>query len=232
MYKTDTMQQVQGRRILHDVSLELTYRCNLDCFFCYNDREKKGIPLSLAQYGSLLRDLARMQTLHLMLTGGEPMVHPHFFEIGALARDLGFVTRVRTNGHNLTPRQARRVKLEVDPFKVEVSLHGATPIVHDRQTRVDGSFSRLVRNIVAARDAGLRCQLVSTPTAWNEHQIEDMYALSDSLGIPLRFQGPVAPRDNGDTVIFKQMPGKFSGRHAVFQMASDVGEDIKGAPGF
>jgi hypothetical protein len=41
---------------------------------------------------------------------------------------------------------------------------------------------------------------VATPTAWHEHQIEDMVALCDDLDLPLRFQGPVAPRDNGDTV--------------------------------
>ena len=41
--------------------------------------------------------------------------------------------------------------------------------------------------------------VVNTPTAWNEHEIEGMFALCDSLGVPLRFQGPVAPRDDGDT---------------------------------
>jgi MoaA/NifB/PqqE/SkfB family radical SAM enzyme len=81
---------------------------------------------------------------------------------------------------------------------VEVSLHGATAEVHDRQTRARGSFERLIRNLRLAREAGLRCAMVATPTAWNEHQIEAMIALGDELGAPLRFQGPVAPRDNGD----------------------------------
>ena len=42
---------------------------NFDCFFCYNDREKAGQLLSVQQYSVLLEDLARMQTLFLMLTG-------------------------------------------------------------------------------------------------------------------------------------------------------------------
>jgi MoaA/NifB/PqqE/SkfB family radical SAM enzyme len=140
-----------------------------------------------------------MQTLFLMLTGGEPMVHPHFFEIGRMSRELGFVVRVRTNGHTLHRRNIERLLQEVDPYAVDVSLHGATADVHDRQTRARGSFERLVRNLRNARAAGLRCSMVSTPTAWNEHQIDEMFALADDLGIPLRFQGPVAPRDNGDT---------------------------------
>ena len=199
MYLADTLRKVREQRILHDVTLELTYRCNLDCFYCYNDRDKPGTYLSIEQYKTLLDDLAEMQTLFLMLTGGEPMMHPGFFEIGNHARKLGFVTRIRTNGHSLNKRLAKRLKEEVDPYIVEVSLHGATAEVHDRQTRVEGSFERLVKNIKTAREVGLRCNVVSTPTAWNEHQIKEMFSLCDSLNVPLRFQGPVAPRDNGDT---------------------------------
>ena len=199
MYRTEILRRVSEQRLLHDVTLELTYRCNLDCFYCYNDRGKKGKALSLDQYRDLLHDLARMQTLYLMLTGGEPMIHPHFFEIGRTAKDLGFVVRVRTNGHNLFSRACERLRDEVDPYLVEVSLHGATAEVHDRQTRVRGSFDRLIANIAIAKRVGLQVKVVTTPTAWNEHQIEDMFALCDSLDVPLRFQGPVAPRDNGDT---------------------------------
>ncbi len=198
MYLTDTLRKVREQRILHDVTLELTYGCNLDCFFCYNDQKKTGRELSLDQYRALLIDLAEMQTLFLMLTGGEPMVHPQFFEIGRIARDLGFVIHIRTNGHSLNKRQISRLITEVDPYIVEVSLHGATAEVHNKQTRVAGSFQRLLNNLKTARKAGLRCNAVSTPTAWNEHQIEEMFTLCDSLSIPLRFQGPVAPRDNGD----------------------------------
>lgn len=193
---------------MHDVTVELTYACNLDCFYCYNDRAKQGTPLSLAQYRSLFEDLARLQTLFVMLTGGEPMVHPHFFEIGAMTKELGFVVRIRTNGHTLHRRNVERLKREVDPYAVEVTLHGATAEVHDRQTRVSGSFARLIRNLRGAREAGLRCSMVVTPTAWNERQVEAMMVLGDEIDVPLRFQGPVAPRDNGDLEPLSLQPSR------------------------
>ena len=90
MYKDRILRRVRERRLLHSVSLELTFQCNLHCYYCYNDRLKTGNMLSLDQYRVLLRDLAEMQTLFLMLTGGEPMLHPDFFEIGKLAQELGF----------------------------------------------------------------------------------------------------------------------------------------------
>ena len=198
MYQTTILRRVRQQHLLHSVSLELTYQCNLNCFYCYNDQQKSGRQLTLEEYRVLLHDLAEMQTLFLMLTGGEPLLHPHFFEIGRMARDLGFVVRIRTNGHNLDKVTAQRMKEEVEPYLVEVSLHGATAKVHDRQTQVTGSFARLIQNISTAQELGIRCAFVTTPTAWNEHQIEAMFALSDSLDIPLQFQGPVGPRDNGD----------------------------------
>lgn len=198
MYRNTILKKVRAGRLLHDVTLELTYDCNLDCFYCYNNRDKQGTPLSLEQYRILIEDLARMQTLFVMLTGGEPMIHPHFFEIGRMCRELGFVVRVRTNGSTLSPRNVKRLMDEVDPYVVEVTLHGASAEVHDRQTRVPGSFDRLIRHLRHARWAGLRCSMVATPTLWNQHQIEAMMALGDELDAPLRFQGPVGPRDNGD----------------------------------
>ncbi|MFT6155982.1 MAG: MoaA/NifB/PqqE/SkfB family radical SAM enzyme [Neolewinella sp.] len=237
MNKNNVAVAMRQQRILTDVTLELTYACNLDCFFCYNDRDKPGKPLSLAQYETLLRDLAGMQTMFLMLTGGEPMIHPHFFEIGRLTKELGFVVRVRTNGHSLTRAMARRVRDEVMPYEVEVSLHGATAEIHDQQTRVAGSFDRLVKNIASATDEGLRISVVSTPTSWNEHQIEAMFVLCDKLSVPLRFQGPVAPRDNGDTEPLTIQPTEsawdkvtrlVTERKQRQQLQADQGEPVQG----
>lgn len=183
---------------LFSVLVELTYRCNLDCFFCYNDLALRGRPLSFAQYDAMLGDLAAMGVMNVTLTGGEPLAHPDFFRIGARARELGFVVRVKSNGHALRGELARRLRDEVDPFVVEVSLHGATAETHDRQTRVPGSFAALLSNLREILDLGMRVKVNSTLTAWNEHETAEMYALCDALNVPLRFDLQVSPRDDGD----------------------------------
>lgn len=183
---------------LLSVLVELTYRCDLDCTFCYNDVAKKGKPLSLAQYESLFDDLAAMNVLTVILSGGEPLTHPQFFEIGKAARDRGFVVRIKSNGHALNGELARRVKEELDPFLIEVSLHGATAATHDRQTQVPGSFERLVANIRAMKALGLRVKANSALTRWNENELAAMFELTSELGIPLQIDPEVKPRDNGD----------------------------------
>jgi MoaA/NifB/PqqE/SkfB family radical SAM enzyme len=183
---------------LFSALVELTYRCNLDCYFCYNDLNLKGQPLSRDQYFEFFEGLRDLGTLNLILSGGEPLAHPDFFALGAYAAELGFVTRIKSNGHALHGEVARRVKAEVDPFIVELSLHGATAATHDRQTRVPGSFDRLVANIREAKACGLRLKINSTLTGWNEHELEDMIALAERLEVPLQVDPEVSPRDDGD----------------------------------
>ena len=198
MKLVDLAIRSREENVLFSVLVELTYACNLDCFFCYNDRAIEGKPLSTEQYFQFMEDLRDMQVLNLAFSGGEPLAHPDFFKIGAKARELGFVVRIKSNGHALTQRLASRLKREVDPFGIDISLHGATAETHDRQTQIPGSFERLAKNFQVLRDLGLRFRLNATLTAWNEHEIENMFDIAEYWNVPLNLSSAVTPRDNGD----------------------------------
>lgn len=202
------LRKTWEENLLFSALVELTYRCNLDCFFCYNDLGLAGRPLSREQYLAFFADLAEMGVLNLTLSGGEPLAHPDFLTLGRRARELGFVVRVKSNGHALRGELARRVKEEVDPFLVEVSLHGATPETHDRQTRVPGSFARLLQNLEEMRALGLRVKVNSTLTAWNEGEIEAMFDLVESLGLAFQVDPEVTPRDDGSREPLSVAPTK------------------------
>jgi len=194
----DLLARMLKEHVLFSVLLELTYHCNLNCFFCYNDEHLDGQPLVSEDYSRLLAELARMQVVQIILSGGEPLTSPAFWPAGRQARELGFITRVKTNAHALSGAVARRLKAEIDPFLVEISLHGAGAETHDRQTRSSGSFERLMENVPAIVEAGLRIRLHAILTRWNEHEIEAMFALADELGVALAVDPVLTPRDDGD----------------------------------
>jgi len=200
--------RAREENILSSVLLELTYGCNLDCTFCYNDLNLRGRRVSLEQYRSLLDELAIMNVMSLTLSGGEPLLYKHFWEVGAHAREKGFVIKVKSNGVPLNRRNAQRLKAEVDPFIVEMSLHGARPQSHDRLTQVDGSFERLLRNIDILQSLNLRLKLNAALTCWNEGEVAEMFALADRMGVPLQFDPEITPRDDGDLSPLEIAPGK------------------------
>jgi MoaA/NifB/PqqE/SkfB family radical SAM enzyme len=225
----DVVARAWRDNVLFATLLELTYRCNLDCFFCYNDLSAKGRALRLDDYVRILDELAELQVLDVTLSGGEPLAHPEFFQIGAAAKERGFVVRVKSNGHALRGEVARRLRDEVDPFIVEVSLHGACAATHDRQTRVPGSFDRLLSNLAEMKSLGLRVKINSTLTLWNETEVEQMFAIADSLGMLLRFDPAVTPRDDGDEEPLNVAPTPEGVRglfRAQFERSRALGETM------
>lgn len=194
----DHIAKTWDRGILSSVLLELGFRCNLDCVICYNDRAAPGVALTRDHYLRLLEDLAAIQVLTITLSGGEPLLHPDFWVIGQRARALGFVVRIKSNGLALGEAVVRRLRAEIDPFIVELSLHGATPATHDRQTQVPGSLARLLDNVRTLQAAGQRLKFNCPLTAWNETEMPDMFALAASLGVTLSVDTRLTPRDDGD----------------------------------
>jgi MoaA/NifB/PqqE/SkfB family radical SAM enzyme len=194
---TDLLTKMLNENFLFSALLELTYRCNLNCCFCYNDRMRTGTPLSIDEYVKLFHDLRDLGTLELTFSGGEPLLHPCFFELGREARQLGFALRVKTNGIGLQEAVAQRLLNEVDPFVIEISLHGAHPATYERQTRVSGSFGRLMDNLQTLRRLGMRMQLNATLTAWNETELEEMIKLAEDMGMRIQIDSRVTPRDDG-----------------------------------
>jgi len=195
---SDIIKRSWNDNILFSALIELTYRCNLDCFFCYNDTSLQGTSLTREQYFKLFEELRELGAMNLILSGGEPLAHPDFFELGKKARQLGFVVRIKSNGHALRERLAHRIKEEIDPFIIEISLHGACTETHDRQTRVAGSFEMLIQNLQILKELDLRFRLNSTLTTWNAEEVEAMYVIAERFGVNLQIDTTVTLRDNGD----------------------------------
>ncbi|MCK6439487.1 MAG: radical SAM protein, partial [Planctomycetes bacterium] len=80
-----------------NVQLQITDLCNLRCEHCYNSTEHKHKELSFEEIDNLLGQLKKAGALYLCLTGGEPTLHPRFFDIARAVRNHGLVLEVITN---------------------------------------------------------------------------------------------------------------------------------------
>ncbi len=220
----EKMRQTWEQNILFSVLLELTYSCNLDCVFCYNYKALPGKTLSREQYLALFRELRKMGVLNLIFSGGEPLAHKDFFFLGRQARDMGFVIRIKSNGHALHSVTAKRLKEELDPFIIEISIHGACAETHDRQTRVQGSFDQLIRNLHALKALKLRFQLNSVLTCWNESELAAMYRLAKEFEAPLKFDSQITPKDNGDLSPLELAPSEQGLRNLLHMQLQSTRE--------
>ena len=92
-------------RVTPWMGLEITGRCNYNCRHCFNATDNRHLlnELSLPQVEALLDDAARAGVNAVLVTGGEPLLHPDFKAIVAAVYERGmFVHELNTNGRFLT----------------------------------------------------------------------------------------------------------------------------------
>ncbi len=88
------------------VAWQLTNECNLACLHCIEESGPGKAfrdELSREQIFAILDQLAAKDVPYLSLSGGEPMLHPLFFEMVEYICAGGTQLKVETNGHHRTP---------------------------------------------------------------------------------------------------------------------------------
>ena len=141
-----------------EVSMQLTYRCNLRCDHCYQwneqgffhdySAERQRTDLDVGIIEKVLRDTAGTQS-KLFLWGGEPLMHRRFDEVAALLARYPRTITMCTNGLLLERNLPHLLPLGKD-LNLLVSLDG---IGADHEAlRGRGTFERTVRNIATMLD--------------------------------------------------------------------------------
>jgi MoaA/NifB/PqqE/SkfB family radical SAM enzyme len=86
----------------------VTRRCNLTCGYC-NEYDDFSKPVPTDVLKARIDHLAKLGTLVVTLTGGEPLLHPHLDELVAYAVSRGMVCTMISNGYAFTQRWIDRL---------------------------------------------------------------------------------------------------------------------------
>jgi MoaA/NifB/PqqE/SkfB family radical SAM enzyme len=148
----------------------LTYRCNASCAFC-DIWEKPSPYVGLAQVQENLRDLKRLGVKVIDFTGGEPLLHRQVADFLGLAKEMGFITTLTTNGL-LYPKQAEKLKGKID--MLHFSLDSPLAEEHNRMRGV-ACFDFVMESIQIAKSIGERPDVLFTVFEHNIDQIEAMW---------------------------------------------------------
>jgi radical SAM protein with 4Fe4S-binding SPASM domain len=175
-----TRPQVLGAPFL--VVWNLTNMCNLRCKHCY---QNAGVldprELSLEEKIRLVDELDEAGVVSVALSGGEPLIHPHFFPVVEEIVHRGMAPAVATNGTVLTKKLARRLKkAELD--YLEISLDSVHPKVHDEFRGVPGAWNCTVEGIRNSVEAGIYTAVATTFTRMNVAEASEMIDFVASLG--------------------------------------------------
>jgi len=184
------------RLVPYGVSLEVTAACNIDCVHCYHVacREEE---LSTDEIRRVLDDLARLGSLELTLTGGEPLLRPDFQEILRYAvLTAGYSVKIFSNLTLLTPALAD-LMASLPLNTVETTLLGADADVHDSIAGRAGAFDALIRAIRLLKGKGIPVSAKTIVMEPNRRSLDAMYELAGELDIPFRHDDCVFVESSG-----------------------------------
>ncbi|RCG15204.1 radical SAM protein [Streptomyces diacarni] len=159
-------------------SYEVNNGCNWACDHCvYGAKRHEGLAWPARE--RLLHILRDAGVLWIELGGGECTIDRHFPETYALAYDLGMMVEILTNGSTLFRPQVLDLLTTRRPYRVTMSVYGATEETFDGFTRRRGAFKKFMRGLGAAREAGLPLSLSVVVTRENAHEAPAMRALAE-----------------------------------------------------
>ncbi len=166
------------------IAWEMSAACNLNCVHCRasSTANRHEDELNLKECFSFLNDVASIKSNPvLIMTGGEPLMRPDFFEILKYADGLGINKVIATNATLLTPEIAFRLA-DFHVLAASVSIDGPCASRHDEFRRTPGSFDASCRGIEYLKAAGIKVQINISITRRNYECFEDMFKLALSLG--------------------------------------------------
>lgn len=166
------------------ITFELTNRCNLQCKHCCMEAVEVNSckdPLSTQDWKNIIDKLVGLKINYIILSGGEPMIRPDFFEIAEYAKNtLKVPLQLMSNATLINESNADKLmELFID---FSFSLDGA-----DEEScasiRGKGVFNKVMKSIDLLKKRGMdHFSLSFTKTKLNQDKLDKFFELCDELG--------------------------------------------------
>lgn len=163
-------------------TFELTPVCNMDCKMCYvrisRQEQQQIAPLKTAkQWLELGKRAKDAGMLYLLLTGGEPFLHPQFREIMEGLHKMGLLISINSNGTMIDEQTVAWLKA-CPPVRINISLYGMSDETYGRLCGNPKGFTQTAKAIQLLKQAGIPVKLNCSLTPDNAAFLPQMIAFA------------------------------------------------------
>ena len=178
-------------------AFELTPVCNMSCKMCYvrmtRQQQEAIAPLHSAEEWLALADEAKKHgLLYLLLTGGEPFLHPQFKEILSGLHQMGFVISINSNGTMIDEATVRWLK-ECPPSRINITLYGASDETYRCLCGNPKGFTQVTHAIDLLLEAGIAVKINCSITPHNSHDFDAIIAYALDKKLPVQASSYMFP---------------------------------------
>jgi MoaA/NifB/PqqE/SkfB family radical SAM enzyme len=171
--------------------VRLTFDCNDHCVFCLDSEAHNGELVNREAVKRQILDGRRAGATRLILSGGEPTIHPDYVDFVHLGRRAGYSKiQTVTNGRMFSYPDFLSRCIDAGLSEITFSIHGPNAKIHDALVGTKGAFDEEMaglRGALAHRDASPRAlPVVNVDIVVNRGNVRvlpDMLRLFYGLGV-------------------------------------------------
>lgn len=176
----NTVHTVMPSEIPKIIYVEVTQKCNLQCIHCFNNSGPNHKLPKLVYFESVLRKVEQLNVKEIVLSGGEPFVHPNILEIINMFAEK-YSVKILTNGTLLNKPIINYLIRK--GIKTQITLNGPTKQI-DAQMRGNGFDATVasIQEMVAL--GGIDLLYITTAISkLNYQSLEEYTKFLKSLGV-------------------------------------------------
>ena len=190
--------RARADRLPLSAEMEIIATCNYKCVHCYiAPCAAREDVMSVESATVIFRKLAAAGTQSILLTGGEIFSHRKFKEIYLGAKRSGFNITLNTNAYFINQRWVDFLT-EWPPFRVSISLYGASAETYERVTGIPGSYARCMKAIDLLQRHGIAIDLKCPAMSLTNDDMPAMKAFAESRGVKWRNDDVLSPQEKGE----------------------------------
>jgi len=152
------------------------------CDHCYRDAGTKSADeLSTSQAKKLIQEIKKAGFQIMIFSGGEPLMRPDIYELGAFATQQGLRVVMGTNGSLITPQVAQKMK-KSGFMAAGISLDSLDPNKNNSFRKLDDAYQLTVAGMKNLKAAGVPFQIHTTVMDWNVEELESITDFAVEIG--------------------------------------------------
>ena len=141
--------------------IQVVRHCNHFCGFCSNPTTPYVHTFETMK--ELVDDFVERGYYGIILTGGEPTLHPELPRISEYARKVGLHVRMITNGHRLADPKFAKQMGDAGLQIVHVSIYSVRPEVEESLRGMPNTLSRALKALHNCNENGIDINLNISP---------------------------------------------------------------------
>lgn len=157
-------------------NIEITRNCNQKCFYCFNDSGSlhKETELGLSEWKTILSNLHSFGCKSILVTGGEPFMHPDIIKIIEHSIGIGLETSILSNGFHVSTLVEKHQDLFSKLQLAQISLDAMEPAIHNARRGCHEAYKIAIDAINSLRKINVLVEISMVVSDENILQVYDV----------------------------------------------------------